>query len=169
MRRPVRDCLGSPRRRVDAGQGFQGGQSARVGDVYLDEAGTGDVDGGEAYVRLPPNQHSVQDAIPESTSRHDWTVKDLPLCWDAGDPAAACAIGADWLRTSSTALVVVPIIEAPLKGSVLINQVHPDASVIVVAPETPVHWDRGLFPQSQSPLFSPLPPTDAQAAALWRP
>lgn len=84
--------------------------------------------------------------MPASISWHEWTVEDLPIGWDADDPATARAIGADWLRTHSSALLVVPSSVAPLERNVLINPAHPEASLIGVGPETPVPWDRRLFP-----------------------
>ena len=100
-------------------------------------------------LRLPPIQHYVQIGIPESVSCREWTIEDLPLGWDADDPTIARSLGADWLRSNSSAILAVPSSVAPFERNVLINPAHPDATRIDVGPETPVPWDRRLFPQSE--------------------
>ncbi|MCY3818110.1 MAG: RES domain-containing protein [Gammaproteobacteria bacterium] len=95
-------------------------------------------------LRLPPNQHFVQTTY---LSRFRGTSGRTKTCQSAGIPMIPQLL-APLERIGSAPVALVPSSVAPLERNVLINPAHPEASLLVVGPETPVPWDHRLFPQS---------------------
>lgn len=82
---------------------------------------------------LPLNRYLVQVAIPDTV----WaaglreTAASLPVGWDAEPPGrASIRFGSDWLKSGSSAVLVVPSVIVPEEVNVLINPRHPDAAGI---------------------------------------
>lgn len=55
----------------------------------------------------------------------------LPVGWEA-KPAgrASIAFGTDWIRSGSSALLIVPSVIVPEECNVLVNPLHPDSAGI---------------------------------------
>jgi len=82
---------------------------------------------------LPFNRYLVAIAIPDETwanARFE-TRASLDVGWDA-EPAGQVSIqfGTAWLRSASSAILVVPSVIVPEECNVLINPVHPDSAFI---------------------------------------
>jgi RES domain-containing protein len=62
------------------------------------------------------------------------TAASLPVGWDA-EPVGRASIefGTNWMRSGSSALLVVPSVIVPEEFNVLINPQHPDSARITAA------------------------------------
>ncbi len=79
---------------------------------------------------LPLNRYLVAIDIPDpiwSNAQRE-TAASLMVGWDA-EPAGRVSIGfgTDWLKSSSSALLLVPSVIVPEEVNVLINPAHPDS------------------------------------------
>ena len=96
---------------------------------------------------LPPNQHVVEITIPKGTSYEVVTPQTLPGCFSP-DGEAARRFGHQWYEENRSAILIVPSVVARMERNVVTNCRHPEFSEIGVGLETPVGWDRRLFPRS---------------------
>jgi RES domain-containing protein len=82
---------------------------------------------------LPLNRYLVEVSIPDDvwSAAQIETAASLKVGWDA-TPAGrvSVAFGTDWLRSRTSALLVVPSVIVPEESNVLINPNHPDAGRI---------------------------------------
>lgn len=80
---------------------------------------------------LPLNKYLVRIDLPDAAwaARHELDLKALPVTW-AAIPAgsASVRIGADWFRTGSSPVLVVPSVIVPEESAALINPAHPLAT-----------------------------------------
>ncbi len=79
---------------------------------------------------LPLSRYLVAIDIPDpiwSNAQRE-TAASLMVGWDA-EPAGRVSIGfgTDWLKSSSSALLLVPSVIVPEEVNVLINPAHPDS------------------------------------------
>jgi len=85
---------------------------------------------------LPLNRYLVAVTIPDNiwARARSETDASLKIGWDAL-PAGQVSIdlGAGWLRTAASALLVIPSVIVPEEFNVLINPGHPDAVQITAA------------------------------------
>ncbi len=97
--------------------------------------------------RVPPNQHYVETVLPWGTSYEVVTADVLPD-WHRLDCKSARGFGRDWYRERRSVILLVPSVVARTDSNVVINTLHPDYEglAIEVGLETPVWWDRRLFP-----------------------
>lgn len=82
---------------------------------------------------LPLNRYLVAITIPASVwkqARRE-TVGSVPVGWDA-EPAGRASIGLGdlWLRSGTSALLIVPSVIVPEEANILINPDHPQSSGI---------------------------------------
>ena len=82
---------------------------------------------------LPLNRYLVEVTIPDdvwANARLE-SVFSLNVGWDA-EPAGRASIrfGTDWIRSGSSALLVVPSVVVAEQSNILINPAHPDSSAI---------------------------------------
>ncbi|HEY1750249.1 MAG TPA: RES family NAD+ phosphorylase [Caulobacteraceae bacterium] len=82
---------------------------------------------------LPLNRYLVAveapDAVWSAAERLD--AASLPVGWDAEPPGrVSIDLGTAWLRSSRSALLVVPSVIVPEELNVLINPGHPDSRSI---------------------------------------
>lgn len=81
---------------------------------------------------LPLNRHLVEidapDAIAAAAIRHEAAA--LPAGWAEPGTQVAAAVGTAWLRTGSSALLIVPSVIVQEEFNVLINPAHPDSRQI---------------------------------------
>ena len=95
---------------------------------------------------LPPNQHFTEITIPEGTSYEVVTPQTFPDCFSV-DGEAARSFGRQWYADNRSAILIVPTVVARMERNIVINCRHPDFGGIRVGLETPVWWDRRLFPK----------------------
>lgn len=85
---------------------------------------------------LPLNRYLVEVTIPDAlwASAQMASAASLPVGWDA-EPAGRASIefGTNWLRSGTTALLVVPSVIVPEELNVLINPQHSDSARITAA------------------------------------
>lgn len=85
---------------------------------------------------LPLNRYLVRLDIPDAVwaDAREETPASLPVGWDA-EPAgrASIAFGSAWIRSGSSALLIVPSVIVPEELNVLINPRHPDSAQISAA------------------------------------
>ena len=82
---------------------------------------------------LPFNRYLVEVSIPDpvwAAARRE-TPASLPVGWDA-QPAGRASIGSGtgWLRSRSSAVLLVPSAIVPEEYCVLVNPAHPDSAGI---------------------------------------
>lgn len=94
---------------------------------------------------MPPNQHMVEITLPADVSYEVFQPAAHPG-WDDTEPTVARRFGMQWLKEARSLVLFVPSVLAPLESNLLINPRHPEFERIKVGLETPVHWDRRLFP-----------------------
>jgi RES domain-containing protein len=86
----------------------------------------------EFYVHLSrtvilPGLSVVSVEIPDSVSRKEMAMGDLPKDWRAYPaPPELAAFGAEWVRSRESLLLFVPSAIMPPERNVLINPVHPE-------------------------------------------
>lgn len=95
--------------------------------------------------RPPPNQHLVEITIPKGTRYEVVTPQSFPQCLSP-DGEAARRFGRQWYEERRSALLIVPSAVARMERNIVINCRHPDFVNIRAGLETPVWWDRRLFP-----------------------
>ena len=95
---------------------------------------------------LPPNQHYIEIAIPKGTSYEIVTPQTFPECFSP-DGEAARRFGRQWYAENRSAVLIAPSVVARMEHNVVVNCRHPDFRGISVGLETPVWWDRRLFPK----------------------
>ena len=95
---------------------------------------------------LPPNQHYIEITIPKGTSYAVVAAQTFPECFSS-DGEAARRLGRRWYEENPSAILVVPSVVARMERNIVINCRHPDFRGIRVGLETPVWWDRRLFPK----------------------
>ena len=82
---------------------------------------------------LPLNRFVVQIDVPDKvwSQRQSLEVATLPLTWSA-IPAgsASIKIGSDWLKSQTSAILLVPSVIVPEEYAALINPLHPAAADI---------------------------------------
>ncbi|WP_235581396.1 MULTISPECIES: RES family NAD+ phosphorylase [unclassified Rhizobacter] len=96
---------------------------------------------------LPLNRFLVRIEVPAAVwqSRRLFAPADLPVGWSAiPEGKVSLDIGDAWLRTASSALLVVPSVIVPEECNVLINPLHADAAQIRAVKERPWTYDLRL-------------------------
>jgi RES domain-containing protein len=102
----------------------------------------------EIIARLP---------VPRGPASHVSVYCDLPDAmvetldpaaiagWDADDRVASQAAGNAWYDSRRSLALAVPSVIARHDRNVLINQLHPDFSMLKASKPEPVIWDRRLI------------------------
>ena len=94
---------------------------------------------------LPPNQHFIEITVPAGTS-YEVVTADIVPDWFAPSGVAARRFGHQWYVDNRSAILLVPSVVARMERNVVINTRHADFNGLTVGLETPVWWDRRLFP-----------------------
>jgi len=85
---------------------------------------------------LPLNRYLVEVSIPDEVwaNAQMTSSASLPVGWDA-EPAGRTSIGfgTNWIRSGTSALLVVPSVIVPEEFNVLFNPQHPDSARITAA------------------------------------
>ena len=94
---------------------------------------------------LPLNRFLVGIKVPDAVwaAREELDIHVLPPTWSA-IPAgrASVAIGAEWLRSLRSLVLVVPSVIVPEEPATLINPAHPEAGKLVATVMRPFEYDR---------------------------
>jgi RES domain-containing protein len=94
---------------------------------------------------LPLNRFLVRLEVPEEVweGREVREPASLPPAW-AAIPAgrASVRVGADWLRSGRTAILLVPSVIVPEEPVALVNPLHPQAKAIRAAIVRPLDYNR---------------------------
>jgi RES domain-containing protein len=86
----------------------------------------------ECFVHLDPADAPtdlvvIPADIPDELSRREITAADLPAKWrHYPAPEHLADLGTAWIRTGTTAVLVVPSVVVPHERNVLLNPAHPD-------------------------------------------
>lgn len=94
---------------------------------------------------FPLNRFLVRIEVPDSA----WAVREaldihaLPSTWSA-IPAgkASVAIGAEWLRSLRSLVLMVPSVIVPEEPATLLNPLHPDARKLAATAIRPFEYDK---------------------------
>jgi RES domain-containing protein len=92
----------------------------------------------EFYVHLSravilPGLSVVAIEIPDSVSRKEIAVTDLPRDWRTYlAPSELAAVGAEWVRSRESLLLRVPSAVMPPERNILINPVHPEMQEVQI-------------------------------------
>jgi RES domain-containing protein len=80
---------------------------------------------------LPLNRYLVEVRIPDPVWRNARDLRAAPVGWDA-IPTGKVSLdeGDDWLKSNSSALMLVPSVIVNEECNVLVNPLHPDAQHI---------------------------------------
>ena len=97
---------------------------------------------------VPRSQGYVEIAIPSGLSIEEITPDDLPR-WDAPSFEATQAFGDQWYDERRTPVLIVPSVVTRVERNVLINQEHPEFSLIRASQAVPVRWDSRLWTSSR--------------------
>lgn len=113
-----------------------GGRWNRPGRPLVYAASTASLASLETVVHLnagdlPLNRFLVRIEVPAAVwaARRSCAAAELPVGWSAiPEGKVSLDIGDAWLRTASSALLVVPSVIVPEECNVLINPLHADAA-----------------------------------------
>jgi RES domain-containing protein len=95
--------------------------------------------------RVPRGFASIEIYIPTAVEIEEVIPKDLAR-WDAPDCKASQSFGSRWYIERRTAVLVVPSVPGSGVGrNILVNQDHPQFSLISASPPRKVKWDLRLF------------------------
>jgi RES domain-containing protein len=97
--------------------------------------------------KSPPSAARFVEAnVPDDVSREIFDPIRHPGWDDPLDASVARAFGRVWIEQQRSALLFVPsVLTAGRDTNVVVNPNHPDATRILVGPETPVALDPRLF------------------------
>jgi RES domain-containing protein len=97
--------------------------------------------------KTPPSAaRCVEAAVPDDVSREVFDPASLPGWDDPRDTAIAQAFGRAWIEERRSALLFVPaVVTAGRDTNAVLNPAHPDATRILVGPETAVARNPRLF------------------------
>ena len=99
---------------------------------------------------LPLNRFLVRLDVPPSVwkKRRELNPAALPPTWDAIPAGATSAeIGSDWIKSLSSAVLLVPSVIVPEERAALVNPAHPDMAKINAAVVRPFKYNK-LFRRS---------------------
>jgi len=105
----------------------------------------------EVLVHLQPEEiHNdlviMSIFVPGTASSEELDIAELPVGWDSYPaPVILKRIGNTWLTSKSALLLYIPSVIDPLAKNVLINPMHPDASMLKIDDVQPFTFDKRLI------------------------
>jgi RES domain-containing protein len=94
---------------------------------------------------LPLNRFLVRLDVPDEVwqARQERSVAELPTAW-AAIPAgrASVRVGADWLRSAQSPILLVPSVIVPEEPIALVNPAHPLVKKIAATIVRPLDYNR---------------------------
>lgn len=109
-----------------------------------------------ALAALEALVHTRKDQIPSDYVTFELMIDDsvvrilstleVPADWREIEPVQAGTVGTEWMKSQSSAGLVVPSVVIPEERNLLLNPEHPDfqSGVRIVGPQ-PFEWDPRLF------------------------
>lgn len=95
---------------------------------------------------LPPDFSYTRVLIPDSVSRKQLEISDLPINWSMWPhPDSTRAIGDEWLAEESSCILLAPSAVTRVDFNCLINPQHPDFDSISIEPPLPLEFDNRLL------------------------
>jgi RES domain-containing protein len=96
---------------------------------------------------LPYNRFLVRIDVPDAVWDARQVLAPLPGGWDAIPAGLASRSAGDaWIRSGTSALLLVPSVIVPDEYNVLVNPVHADASTVTATTIRRWLYDPGFFP-----------------------
>jgi RES domain-containing protein len=100
--------------------------------------------------RVPKGFSYIEIDISAELEVEEITATDLPD-WADADCVSSQAFGSKWYQEKRSAVLLVPSAAAGGMGrNVLINQAHPELSLVRASAPKPVQWDQRLFGRQSS-------------------
>jgi RES domain-containing protein len=91
---------------------------------------------------VPVDLISISAEVPDSLSRRELNVEDLPAKWRTHPaPGKLAEIGTAWAKSLDTAVLIVPSAVIPEEKNWLVNPRHPDAGRIRIEKKAPFRFD----------------------------
>ncbi len=96
---------------------------------------------------LPDDMYLITLEVPDTASRAELTVADLPPDWRrTGLPQPTALLGHAWLESGATLALRVPSVIVPQEHNLLLNPAHPEfAQVRLAAEPEPFFFDERLL------------------------
>ncbi|HTH77378.1 MAG TPA: RES family NAD+ phosphorylase [Ramlibacter sp.] len=94
---------------------------------------------------FPLNRYLVRIDVPTAVwkKRRELDVAGLPLTWDAIPAGATSAqIGAAWIKSRGSAVLIVPSVIVPEEQAALVNPAHPDIAKISATVLRPFEYNK---------------------------
>ena len=96
---------------------------------------------------VPPGLSLVSIEIPDTASRKEITLEELPRNWRSYPaPPELADIGASWIRSKDSLLLRLPSVIMPPEGNVLINPAHPEMTGVRIIKVEQYSPDHRLIP-----------------------
>jgi RES domain-containing protein len=94
---------------------------------------------------VPADLISISAEVPDSLSRRELKVEDLPAKWRTYPaPGKLAEIGTAWAKSLDTAVLIVPSAVIPEEKNWLVNPRHPDARRITNVQKSAFSFDSRL-------------------------
>ncbi|WP_373049083.1 RES family NAD+ phosphorylase [Vulgatibacter sp.] len=128
-----------------------GGRWNHPGDRMVYAAGSLSLAALETLVHVEPeiapaDLVAIPAELPDDLEIERWSASDLPRDWRSYPaPAQLRDLGADWLRSRRTAVLLVPCAVIPEESCLLINPAHPRAAALRPGDARPFSFDPRLF------------------------
>lgn len=85
-------------------------------------------------------------SVPDDTTESALASESLPAGWQQTPPPPECqAIGDQWARHGEHLLLRIPSVLVPEESNMLVNPMHPDASLVRVVASRPFSFDPRLL------------------------
>jgi RES domain-containing protein len=101
--------------------------------------------------RLPQTHVYVVADVPNEIAIERLDKTQLAAGWSADGNRLTRALGDQWFKQASSAVLLVPSVVAREEWNAIVNPAHPDAVKITVSSSRPVIWDERLFRDGTSP------------------
>jgi RES domain-containing protein len=96
---------------------------------------------------LPYNRYLVRIDVPDAVWNARHILAPLPGGWDAIPAGLASGTAGDaWIRSGTSALLLVPSVIVPDEYNVLVNPFHPDAGALAATTIRRWLYDPRFFP-----------------------
>jgi RES domain-containing protein len=95
---------------------------------------------------IPPNLSLATIEIPDTASKQEIAVKELPRHWRSFPaPPELAEIGASWIKSRNSLLLRIPSVIMPSEMNVLINPAHPETGGVRIKKGESYSFDERLI------------------------
>ena len=93
-----------------------------------------------------PSDYGIFELMIDDSVVRILSTLEVPADWREIEPVRARTVGTEWIKSQSSAGLVVPSVVIPEERNLLLNPEHPDfqSGVRIVGPQ-PFEWDPRLF------------------------